>query len=445
MCQNLYTIVQYIKNSIDIIVNTKIEEELYKIKKELKNNDSNVGEWEKLLIKEEETVRLHIANEHQLKIELDKYIQKLEELKNDNFLLSKKIKKFKDLEIRNKELEKQIKNLNKIIKNYEEEKQKLILKGENLKNLLKEKEKEINNNRIIGSNEDCSPSKIGEKGTGNTKSNKPSSHEIIKISPKDTAPSIEEIKRWGIANKSNYVGNNCTLKVRKCASISKIRNNNNEINYSIENGKNNSTFLNQKNSSCLYKTDLKKGNFRRLTRKKSDFTNYNLNNSQILQDKIKVYDRLDLYTKLIENKTSFKDKVKNNCNSNPNYFASNFNNNQQFPQLGKEGEYINGQIENELISKNEGSNNHFKKKTDAIFKEKRNTHHSINAKNMLPNRKPSEKVNIIHEQVYINNYNGANTNKTYYESLNGNLIPRAYDNSLKRYFYNNVINSDKKI
>lgn len=82
---SLIDIVNYIKNSIDIIVSFKVENTIddYKSKK----NQNSANDFETLLQKEEAAIRQHISYEHQIKIEYEKIMEKLEILELENKLL----------------------------------------------------------------------------------------------------------------------------------------------------------------------------------------------------------------------------------------------------------------------------------------------------------------------------------------------------------------------
>ena len=87
-------IINYIRESFHIIINIKVEDEINKfIEKSGKNiHDENAAEdYESLLRKEEAEIRQHIAIEHQFKLHLDNFIEKISELEKDNYLLAKKI------------------------------------------------------------------------------------------------------------------------------------------------------------------------------------------------------------------------------------------------------------------------------------------------------------------------------------------------------------------
>ena len=75
----------YVKNSIDVIVSFKVEDLLdeYKANK----NENAAGDYETLLQKEEAAIRQHISYEHEIKIEYEKLLDKIEVLELENKLL----------------------------------------------------------------------------------------------------------------------------------------------------------------------------------------------------------------------------------------------------------------------------------------------------------------------------------------------------------------------
>jgi len=82
---SLLDIVNYIKNSIDVIVNFKVEDLIDDFKS---NKNQNVAsDYETLLQKEEAAIRQHISYEHQIKIEYEKLIEKIEIIELENKLL----------------------------------------------------------------------------------------------------------------------------------------------------------------------------------------------------------------------------------------------------------------------------------------------------------------------------------------------------------------------
>ena len=81
----LKELIQYIKDSIDIIISIKLNEELEKINQ---NNKFNLArEYELLLQKEEQNNREHISIEHQFRIQCEKYAQELDNLEEEKIVL----------------------------------------------------------------------------------------------------------------------------------------------------------------------------------------------------------------------------------------------------------------------------------------------------------------------------------------------------------------------
>ena len=83
-------LVDNIKSSIDIIVSIKLEEELQKYLPE-KDNPNSATKYETLLQKEEEALRQHISVEHQLKIQCEKFAEKLDVLEGQKIMLINEI------------------------------------------------------------------------------------------------------------------------------------------------------------------------------------------------------------------------------------------------------------------------------------------------------------------------------------------------------------------
>ena len=86
MNKSFKDLVEYVKNSIDILVSMKLAEELEKYKY---NDDDSYGkprDYEKLLQKLEQNIREHISIEHQLKIQCEKFVEKLDILEDEKIV-----------------------------------------------------------------------------------------------------------------------------------------------------------------------------------------------------------------------------------------------------------------------------------------------------------------------------------------------------------------------
>ena len=87
-------IINYIRESFHINIKIKAQEEIDKYieKSGKKIQDQNVAEdYETLLRKEEAEIRQHISVEHQFRLLIDNFMEKIYELEKDNYLLAKAI------------------------------------------------------------------------------------------------------------------------------------------------------------------------------------------------------------------------------------------------------------------------------------------------------------------------------------------------------------------
>ena len=162
--KDILTLFNYIKSSLDVIVEILVEEKLTEFKTK---NENTQEDYESLLIKYENDIRGHIRIEQQLKIFcenlqdeneiLEKKIQSLKKKNKDNNNFTNSINFTSDTinvtssnynETNNnnnneiiKELKDEIKNTNIILKSYENQVLKLSENEKKLKNIIKEKDK----------------------------------------------------------------------------------------------------------------------------------------------------------------------------------------------------------------------------------------------------------------------------------------------------------------
>ena len=83
MKKNLLDIIYLIRDTIDAIISIKVKykvQKLIKSKKEIKNTHE---QYEELLRQEETEIRKHIAIEHQLKLQIEKLQEKIENLEKE--------------------------------------------------------------------------------------------------------------------------------------------------------------------------------------------------------------------------------------------------------------------------------------------------------------------------------------------------------------------------
>ena len=84
--KSIKELVDSIKSSIDIIISIKLEDELQKYLP-VKDNPNSATKIETLLQKQEEALRQHISIEHQLKIQCEKFAEKLDDLEQQKIRL----------------------------------------------------------------------------------------------------------------------------------------------------------------------------------------------------------------------------------------------------------------------------------------------------------------------------------------------------------------------
>ena len=80
----LVDIVNYIKNSIDIIENFFLNEKIDEYNSN--KNENAATDYETLLRKQEASIRMHIGYEHQIRIEYEKILDNLEIMELENQL-----------------------------------------------------------------------------------------------------------------------------------------------------------------------------------------------------------------------------------------------------------------------------------------------------------------------------------------------------------------------
>ena len=84
-------LIEYLKSSIDIIIDMEIKEK----KKEIKIKNNNYDEdYESLLRREEAWIRKHIGIENQLKLDYNNLLDKYNECEKENIILMNQVVKF---------------------------------------------------------------------------------------------------------------------------------------------------------------------------------------------------------------------------------------------------------------------------------------------------------------------------------------------------------------
>lgn len=151
---NPLTLIEYIKSSIDVLIDLKVDEKIEKLEQSKKTFDENdiSGESESLLRKLESDIRNHIKMEHQLKLHSESLQQRIEDLEKENSDMVVKVKSLSDknnikkLESRDSEvtvLKNEVNNLKHILKSYEEQSVKISELEKKLRNQNTKHEKEM--------------------------------------------------------------------------------------------------------------------------------------------------------------------------------------------------------------------------------------------------------------------------------------------------------------
>ena len=273
---SLIDLVRYIKSSIDTIVLIKVEDELESFYSGFQENENAATQYETLLRKLESSLRQHISYEHQLKIEYEKTLNKLENVENEKNELLDTIEVQK---IKYEKLKKKIENYKSKINLMSEEKDKMAQNEKAYKEQIDSKQKEIIKLQI----------KL--KTSNSTLNNNKSNSNIY----------------WKSKSKSNLSKSNSSINFRKDDLTENNTNNNNLISCG-NNSENNFLFAGGNNvgapiigSGCLY------NKFKILKRNKMNVKNVSLCNSTI---------SFNLNNK---NKSKSKSKSKSHSKSQNNY------------------------------------------------------------------------------------------------------------------------------
>ena len=324
-----------------------------------KKNENAANDYETLLQKEEAAIRQHISYEHQIKIEYEKIIEKIEILELENKLLLYQVVSnnkyniiFQSIQDKDKsEYEEKIQKLKKEITN---NKTNFFKKKKELKELLEQKEKEIISLQTklkainIKNNYDPKNDNINNINNINTNNNsnmslafKSKANSSIYTTSKDDLDNKNKLDEFYTIFKENQINDNIINKNRTISNVYQSRNNN--FFAMINRPKNKKNNLSQQNTiininsyqSKNYSTNnlrknypnSRKTNIMNSTRKKQNYklnnfngssfniTNntYNMNknniminlgqkNANVSLEKIKVQKKLYEYQKLIDQK-----------------------------------------------------------------------------------------------------------------------------------------------
>ena len=391
MCISSLDLINYIKNTINIISSLKEEEK--KSKKEKDKNENISEDYESLLIKEEAAIRQHIALENKLKLEYEIMSEKINSLEMENELLKVKIKKqIKAYENKIEEINKEIANLtnmkNDIQKNERKLRKKLDLKEKEIFQ-LQLKLNSINNNinNVIYSN--------------SSNMNKVNSNSNLNSSFYGRDDCLKDYKK--IQNNEINSNNNSIDKIN-------INNSNNEI---ISNKGRNKNFssIDSNSGNHIYKNNSmsKINNISNILFEKDAFLNennvdYDLMNSTDKRNK-NIVNGLTQYNKNYKNhyindeNISTIKKIKEHPNNNIN-----INNNDKYKiNLNNTNDNNNKYDNDNIIMGNSNYGNNINNSIDSTYKKLNNK------KLLLITQNKINKIKRTHSAINIkNNFNHLN-------------------------------------
>ena len=391
MCISSLDLINYIKNTINIISSLKEEEK--KSKNEKDKNENISEDYESLLIKEEAAIRQHIALENKLKLEYEIMSEKINSLEMENELLKVKIKKqIKAYENKIEEINKEIANLtnmkNDIQKNERKLRKKLDLKEKEIFQ-LQLKLNSINNNinNVIYSN--------------SSNMNKVNSNSNLNSSFYGRDDCLKDYKK--IQNNEINSNNNSIDKIN-------INNSNNEI---ISNKGRNKNFssIDSNSGNHIYKNNSmsKINNISNILFEKDAFLNennvdYDLMNSTDKRNK-NIVNGLTQYNKNYKNhyindeNISTIKKIKEHPNNNIN-----INNNDKYKiNLNNTNDNNNKYDNDNIIMGNSNYGNNINNSIDSTYKKLNNK------KLLLITQNKINKIKRTHSAINIkNNFNHLN-------------------------------------
>ena len=440
---NLFSLIEYIKTNIELLIKNSNEKNILieKQKKKIKifNENKIAEDWESLLIKEEANIRKHISNEHQLKIHIEQMRERIEELELDNKVLLLKEEKHKNLEREINQYKSRIIILNKLIKSYQERELRLELENK----VSKINSKEESNTAAPSLKEEDIIHSCSTINKISYSSKRVHSH---KKDIKYKSPIFpQKLKSRKILKKAHILNSNSTINSKKNDSLSKTKNDEgkNTIDFDKHN---NSNYFNKKNYglySFTIKNNVVKKRIKYSNNKKSEsLTNSNINNSQLLEIKnIKLYDHLDMYKKILSQKISnISKKIKNKNNG----FQSCRNNSELFLSKRDKDNYHSNSLENGFYSK---------KNKMLKYKVKRINIKVINGRNKYrishKNENINLKKNIVNKNQGIFKHESSENFKIKSKTIlinkrNGNILSKGNnDNSLRNFLFNKKDNNPR--
>ena len=428
------TLTEYIDSAIGVIVNLKIEDELNKNKNNDKDKIEIIGDWESLLRKEEEDIRMYISNELKLKLYIEQMEEKMENLEKENKSLTLKLEKIKDLESEIKNYKEKVKLLNKLIEEYDEREKRLMNENKQLKLNIKEEGTTaapiLRDEGILHSCSSISNNKISEPSKRIPMANKESKYVTPIV--------FKKIKSKKISRKNHTLNSNYSSVNTKRNDSSIKTKKNDDARSTIELDKNNTSAIYIKNESSMQSFTMK--NIHSIKRKSSSHTkksealsNSFLNNSQFFSNKnnknnyMKIFDKLEIYKKLFNKKMRNMSKKKKNQNN------TNKNNSAICLSARDKKNFHSHSLENDYNSARQKNSKH-KLKTMRNFSlsslngRKNNKTKNLKNKNIvLKNKILNKNKEFMNIQQILNRAK----NKKNSRQRNQNIIPRNDESSIK--------------
>lgn len=437
---SILTLTEYVDSAIGVIINLKIEDELSKINKEDKKEEE-LGDWEALLRKNEEDIRMYISNELKLKLYIDQMEEKMETLEKENKSLLLKIEKTNDLEKQVNIYEEKVNLLNKLIEEYEEREKRLINENKQLKFNMKEEcppaAPILRDEGILHS---CSSISNNNKVSESTKKIPMANKESKYVTP----IVFQKIKSKKISRKNHTLNSNYSSINTKRNNDSSIKTKkNDDARSTIELEKNNTSAIYIKNEHSMHSFTMK--NIKNKKRKDSSHNKKNeslsnsfLNNSQLFgnnNDYMKIFDRLEIYKKILNK------KMRNLSRKNKNRYSSNKNKSATILTMRQKNNFHSHSLENDYHSarpKNTKNASKTMRNFSLNILHSKNINKTKNLKNknsVLKQKILGKNKEIINIQQIINR----TKNKKNSRHRNQNIIPRSdYDSSLKYLLFKKV-------
>ena len=427
-------LINYINTSIDILCTLKVDEIMEKYKR--KKNENIAEEYEDLLVKEEATIRKHLAVGNRLKLENEslkakikiieeeqkKYEENINKIKEENEIIIKKLNK--EIIILKNEMQKNEIKFMKKLGNKQKEIHKLQMDLNNLtKNIIKSKEESKDNQVLIEKKfkknnsmdfgikfrVNYSDLNLLQKNMkiNNSMRHSNSVHNIYKLNNK------LDFKK--LSNERNNLINNALNKSVK--NKTSFKNENIFFNGFIGNNKNYNSQLINENCSSIRKI---KKRFKFIYYKKhNSFSDIKLENEEINSKEIKVNKKLLLQRNDNNLKRTFsainKRKWKDICCD----LFQNLNNNNLNNDQIKDNIYLKNEAQKEKTDKNSTTNINKKKEIKIINKFRISSINKDENKNNFSYKKEDENNSIFPKKILENKILGRVQNKRIIDKYKG--------------------------